>query len=240
MSMTAATCTQLIRNRIHAQSPSTISDVDILITLNAAYQQWWRMFYDKPLAVAGGTATTCSMATGVGVAKLVTAGVVEVVSVYATTTAAQMPTDASSYPLEEITPNEMRYLWHMHSVGESPGAGFPDTPTTGAPAVYSVEFWQANTADANSGFWYLTVYPKCSVTYYFPVIVRIFPANIATGTNPISQDDETVGLCAVTALRLLSVVGKHNDQGLVAAITSEIPAQMQQMALQLQPKSTPA
>jgi hypothetical protein len=218
-----------IRSRLQIPTTdaiSVITNVDILATLNSAYSQWWRMFYDHPTALTG-TEAGSSMADNIGYKLCTMSDVVEVQAVYAVPTTDAEPTEATAYPLEKVSGDEMRALWRSYSDLVQVAAGMPANPAKGAPVYYSIEYLQD---EAN---WSLKVYPKCSGAYYFPMLVRKIPAALANSfTTHVCLDDEMVGLCALSALRLLPNVGKQNDQGIIQILMSEIPQEMQAMTFQ--------
>jgi hypothetical protein len=218
-----------IRSRLQIPTTDTISvitNVDILATLNSAYSQWWRMFYDHPSGLTG-AGTGANLTSGQGQVDCSMTDVVEVVAVYSAPASTDEPTSSAASPLERISGDEMRMLWRSYSTTVSVAAGMPANPANGAPVYYAIEYFQ------DDAKWKLTVYPKVDGAYYFPMLVRQIPAALVNGfTTHVCLDDEMVGLCALSALRLLPNVGKQNDQGIIQILMSEIPQEMQAMTFQ--------
>jgi hypothetical protein len=212
--------------QISTTEDATISNAEILSKLNEVYSQWWRMFFDHPSALTGAASTSAGIVTNGWKTLITGTGLVDISSVHASTSSASSPGDSGTFPLERISLDEMMYFHRCHVNVESAGAGFPTTPVSGVPKYYSVQLTQ------DSGQWSLWVYPPCSVTYYFPMMVRKPPDALTSAnfTAHVCLDDEMVAICAVTALRLLANIGRQNDQGLIQVIASSIPQEMQAMS----------
>jgi hypothetical protein len=226
----AITYTQAINSirtslQISTTSDVTLSDSSLLERLNEVYAQWWRMLYDHPTALTSAESTAAGITASQWRTDITGADLVSINSVYASTSSTANIGSSGTFPLEKVSPEEMGYLHRSYATSTSAGAGFPETPANGIPQFYSVELTQ------NGGLWSLWVYPRCSSTHYFPMLVRKPPTALAYGSfNYVCLDDEMVAICAVTALRMLANIGRQNDQGLIQMIATAIPQEMQSMA----------
>jgi hypothetical protein len=229
MSMTYTECKALIRDRLQAPDTLTLDDAAIGRTFDAAYRQWRRLFCDRITGLTG--AQTCSMAAGGFRSAVADTAIYGIETVYACNISGVVPGNMAgatyNFALDRITSDEMRFLLNQDAQAISPAAGFPAGAGNATPSAYAVEW------DDTSAAWILMVYPKCLATTYFPMNARKYPAQMPSVSGIVTDaiDDEVVGLCAVTSIRLMPTVGKQNDSGLMSALASEVPQQMQQMIL---------
>jgi hypothetical protein len=244
--MTYADCLALIRDRLLAPDVETLSDEAIGRTFLSVYRQWWKRFSNRTVALPAGSTVILAAAARQGF--LTDKDIVEVISAHVidclgNTTGINVASTVlpgeyrSGYtlplyttPMDRISVDEMRELYARYDAGVAPAAGLGIV--AGPPALFSLDWWQKDTDSTGSGAWSFMVFPPPDAACFFPMVVRRFPedptASGFTGTLE-TDDDETVGLCAVTAIRLLPNVGKQNDAGLVQALASEVPQEMQGM-----------
>mgnify|MGYP001342010664 FL=1 len=205
--MTYADCLLLIRDRLQAPSTSTLSDAAIARTFDSAYSQWWGRFSNHVKSV-----TTGAMTAGV-ITLTNDATFSDVVSVMAGTSI------LARVPLSTI-------YWHIANA--SGAAGF--TTAAGTAEMYALEIIPATSVSDMPDLGIHT-FPTSSST--LTVRYRNEPvqgSTITTGKFECSAD-VLIGLCAVSALRLMPAVGKQNDSGLIQALVSEIPQEIQSMSL---------
>lgn len=245
--MTYAECATLIRNRIMADSVDTLADDSVFSMFKSVYRQWWKRFSGRTVALAagsgvnGGTTNTAKMVAGDRTSTIADKDIVDVVSVYVvdmnaagtiSSAALLLLPDAIAAGLvavemERVPVEEMRLLYAGYNASTAPAPGMG--VVAGRPTLYSIDWRQSDSLSGDTQGWKLTVFPPCDYACCFPMVVRKFP-DLVTGTTTLEcDDDEAVGLCAVSAMRLLPAVGKQNDSGLVQAIASEVPQEMQSM-----------
>jgi hypothetical protein len=201
-------CVTLIRDRLQAESVDTLADAAIARTFDSVYLQWWNRF-SKRIS----TLTTAAMSSGY--VDLSTANdYADVVSVM-----------VGTKPLIRRPLDEVRWLIDNASTA----AGF--TTAAGTSEFYAVMVAQSATT-TTSGAWRIYAFPTSTST--LTVNYKTSPVKASTITASAAfecDEDVQVGLCALTSLRLMAAVGKQNDQGLIQTLISEIPQEMQAMAL---------
>ena len=219
--MTYADCVTLIRDRLQADSVETLSNEAIARTFDSVYIQWWSLFSRRIVNM-----TTPAMGSGF-VTVTQPAGFADIVSVHEII-------GGLGYELVRRPLSEVR--WLVNNRSKAAGGA-----QTGLPAeMYAVEITQSTAliggTAATPARWTIYTFPQTTST--LSIKYRLTPGRVSTEipdpdptTGSIFEcDDATqIGLCAISAMRLMPAVGKHNDQGLIQALVSEIPQEMQSM-----------